>query len=221
MKRITVMTGLLACCLFFVNSYGQEGQQGGSDRTAGKGRERAAGTAHPATRVGAMSGLSGTVVAVDAGGRTFSLKERGNVVGFDASNPALTGYRTLSDMQVGDRVAVSYTAMGIKVAKLGGRRENAPEKEAGLQRQSDQVPPAGKRIKGVTKILKRAKKGSGESFDDVDANKDGKISPVELSTVIKDITMDQFRKYDKKHLGYLDKEEFKDAMRQYRSGKEK
>ena len=41
MKRITVMTGLLACCLFFVNSYGQEGQQGGSDRTAGRdGRER-------------------------------------------------------------------------------------------------------------------------------------------------------------------------------------
>ena len=44
---------------------------------------------------------------------------------------------------------------------------------------------------------------------------------MELSTVIKDITMDQFRKYDKKHLGYLDKEEFKDAMRQYRSAKEK
>ena len=128
-----------------------------------------------------MSGLSGTVVAVDAGGRTFSLKERGNVVGFDASNPALTGYRTLSDMQVGYRVAVSYTAMGIKVAKLGGRRENAPEKEAGLQRQSDQVPPAGKRIKGVTKILKRAKKGSGESFDDVDANKDGKCTSRPLS----------------------------------------
>jgi len=76
-----------------------------------------------------------------------------------------------------------------------------------------------KPTKVAKKLPRRAKKSSGEEFEDVDLKKDGKITPVELSIVIKDLTMDQFRAYDKKHRGYLDREEFQEAMRQYRSRK--
>jgi len=90
--------------------------------------------ARPEARPAAKAGFAGTVVAVDVGAATFSLKEKGNVIGFDASNPVLAGYRTLADMRVGDTVRVSYTVSGIEVTKLGGRRERGREKRAGLRR---------------------------------------------------------------------------------------
>jgi Ca2+-binding EF-hand superfamily protein len=51
-------------------------------------------------------------------------------------------------------------------------------------------------------------KTDGKSFADVDNNKDGKISAIELSVVIPGLTMEQFRQYDKNHDGYLNKAEF-------------
>ena len=171
--------------------------------------------ARPEARPAAKAGFAGSVVAVDVGAATFSLKEKGNVVGFDASKPILTGYRTLADMRIGDMVRVSYTATGIKVANLGGRRERAARKEGGAQTQPPQVQVREKPTKGVKKLLRRAKIGDGECFDDVDLKKNGKITPMELSIVIKDLTMEQFRKYDKKHRGYLDKGEFLDAVKNY------
>ena len=77
-----------------------------------------------------------------------------------------------------------------------------------------------KPTKWVKKLPRRAKIGDGESFENVDIKKDGKITPVELSIVIKDLTMEQFRKYDKKHRGYLDKKEYLEAVKEYHSGKE-
>jgi len=227
MKSIFVITCILVCCLSLVSAYGQEGQ-----KSAPSGREGPSGTSVSRPKAGqtARAGFTGSVVAVDVGAATFSLKERGNVVGFDASNPALTGYRTLADMRVGDKVKVSYTATGIEVAKLGARRERPEKKEAAVEPQPPQAKPVEKPqpprarpvekpTKGVKKLPRRAKKGSGEDFEDVDLKKDGKITPVELSIVIKDLTMEQFRKYDKKHRGYLDKQEFLDAVKDYHSGK--
>jgi hypothetical protein len=123
-------------------------------------------------------------------------------------------------MHIGDRVKVSYTATGIEVTKLGGRPERAARKEGGGEAQPPRVQVREKPAKGVKKVLRRAKIGDGEGFDDVDLKKNGKITPMELSIVIKDLTMEQFRKYDKKHRGYLDKGEFLDAVRDYHSGKE-
>ena len=51
-------------------------------------------------------------------------------------------------------------------------------------------------------------KTDGKSFADVDNNKDGKISAMELSVVIPNLTVEQFRQYDKNHDGYLNKAEF-------------
>ncbi len=219
MNRTFVVTGLLACCFFLANGYGQERPKAGSERARGEGRERSNGGARLSEGMRMRGGFSGKVVEVSPGSGTFSLLQGGNVVGFDASNPVLSGYRTLSDMRVGDLVKVSYTASGIEVTKLGGRREMLPAKEAKAESQAREARAGEKRVKGAAKLLKRPKKGNGESFEDVDLKKDGKITPVELSIVIKDLTMDQFRAYDKKHRGYLDREEFQEAMRQYRSRK--
>jgi hypothetical protein len=216
MKRISLVTCMLVCCLSLVSAYGQEGPKGAS---AGRDGKAGASAARPDARPAARAAFTGSVVAVDVGAATFSLKERGSVVGFDASSPALTGYSTLSDMRVGDKVKVSYTATGIEVTKLGARRERPEKKEAAVEPQPPQARPAEKPTKWVKKLPRRAKKSSGEDFDDVDLKKDGKITPVELSIVIKDLTMDQFRKYDKKHRGYLDKQEFQEAVKDYRLGK--
>jgi hypothetical protein len=222
MKRIPVVTCILVGCLFLVNAYGEDGPKEGGDRAGTSGRERLAGTpmARAEARPAAKASFAGSVVAVDMGAATFSLKEKGNVIGFDASNPVLAGYRTLADMRIGDMVRVSYTATGIEVTNLGGRRGRAARKEGGAQTQTPRVQVTGKPTKGVKKLLRRAKIGDGECFDDVDLKKNGKITPMELSIVIKDLTMEQFRKYDKKHRGYLDKGEFLDAVRDYHSGKE-
>ena len=218
---------MLVCCLSLVSAYGQEGPKGAS---SGRGRPAGASSARPEGRPAARAAFIGSVVAVDVGAATFSLKESGNVVGFDASNPALTGYRTLADMRVGDKVKVSYTTTGIEITKLGGRHERPEKKEAANEPQPlaakpvekpqpPQARPVEKPTKGAKKLSRRVRKGSGEDFEDVDLKKDGRITPVELSIVIKDLTMDQFRKYDKKHRGYLDKQEFQEAVRDYRSGK--
>ena len=227
MKRISIVSCMLVCCLSLVSAYGQEGPKAAS---AGRDGTAGASAGRPDARPAARAAFTGSVVAVDVGAATFSLKERGSVVGFDASNPVLTGYRTLSDMRVGDKVKVSYTATGIEVLKLGGRHERLEKKETANEPQAfpakpvekPQPPQAGpveKPTKVAKKLPRRVKKGSGEDFEDVDLKKDGKITPVELSIVIKDLTMDQFRKYDKKHRGYLDKHEFQEAVKDYHSGK--
>ena len=222
MRRIPVVTCMLVCCLFLVNARGEDGQKGGAGRAGASGQERPTSTpvARPEARPAAKAGFAGTVGAVDVGAATFSLKEKGNVIGFDASNPVLAGYRTLADMRVGDTVRVSYTVSGIEVTKLGGRRERAARKEGGAEAQPPQAQVREKPTKWVKKLPRRAKIGDGESFENVDIKKDGKITPVELSIVIKDLTMEQFRKYDKKHRGYLDKKEFLEAVKDYHSGKE-
>ena len=54
-------------------------------------------------------------------------------------------------------------------------------------------------------------KGSG--FRDVDENKDGKVTPVELSVVLKDLTMGQFKGYDRDSDGFLNESEFRAATK--------
>jgi len=56
--------------------------------------------------------------------------------------------------------------------------------------------------------LPRRAKTDGQNFEDVDNNKDGWISPVELCVLIPDMTMEQFRKYDKNGDGRLDRVEY-------------
>ena len=114
------------------------------------------------------STFTGKVVRVDGALETFVVKGRSATVTFDASKPVLRGYRSLAQMRVGDLVAVSYIGDGISIARqgAGGRAE---EGGAGIQ----------KLRTGSRHGLVRVVQGTGGTFEEVDANKDGKITPVE------------------------------------------
>lgn len=148
------------------------------------------------------STFTGKVVRVDGALETFVVKGRSATVTFDASRPVLRGYRSLAQMRVGDLVAVSYIGDGISIARqgAGGRAE---EGGAGIQ----------KLRTGSRHGLVRVVQGTGGTFEEVDANKDGKITPVGLSAVIPDLTMEEFKRYDTHGLGFLDREEFASALR--------
>ena len=158
--------------------------------------------------------FSGRVEQVDVAARSFSVSDRGNRIGFDASNPIFTGYQSLSDMEIGDRVAASYTTHGIRVTKLsaGGPSGRKGKEEAATG------PLAEKPLRPARRLIKMVKQRDQTGFDEADIKKDGKITPVGLSVVIKDVTMDEFSKYDKNHHGYLNKAEFLDAVKHLKTG---
>ena len=207
MKSIALMAALLTACLFVTNGYGQQTSQTGPDRPAAAGHQERAGK--DAKRAEAKHAFGGRVVRIDVPAAIFSLEENGITVGFDASNPVFSGYRSLSDMHIGDRAAASYTADGIRVTKLSGRPSPVEKGEIQTERQA----AAGKRAPVVGRLLKREKKRDETGFSDADINKDGRITPIGLSVVIKNVTMDEFRQYDRKHKGYLNKSEFLEAVR--------
>ena len=157
-------------------------------------------------RVQARPFFTGKVVQVNGLLETFSVRGREATVTFDASRPVLRGYRSLSDMRVGDLVAVSYLEDGISVMRQGSGR---PERPAG----------GAPWVRTAHGMLKRTQRGSTATFDDVDVNKDGRISPVELSTIIPDITLDKFRQHDANSDGYLDRAEFAAALKAQRATK--
>ena len=143
----------------------------------------------------------GEVVKVSPAARSMKLKSGGNTVSFDISNPVLQGYGSVTAIKKGDRVGVGYTADGIHITRFYGISEkNAPERNL----------PASTRVQTLKKASHFARRirTDGTSFTDVDNNKDGKISPIELSVVIPNMTMEQFRQYDKNHDGHLNKAEF-------------
>lgn len=65
-----------------------------------------------------ISGFVGTATLIEE--NLMQVKDKKEVVTFDTSNPVLKGYKDLSDVVVGDTVAVEYTKDGIKITKLRG-----------------------------------------------------------------------------------------------------
>jgi hypothetical protein len=207
MKKGTVIVAtLILGFLFAAGGYGQEkagANAGGTHQGPGK---KAAIRLAGLRRAAAKPAFTGKVVEMNAMSETFSLRSRGALVTFDASNPKVSGYRDFSDVRVGDVVAVAYTPGGIRVTRQGGRLR-APDGE-----------PSGKgRVKRVAGIMRLEARGSGFGFDDADANKDGRLTPVELSTLIPDITVERFREFDANKDGYLDRAEFARAMKLQRA----
>lgn len=140
---------------------------------------------------------SGVVARVDLEAKTITVKSGGKVVTFDASNPTFKGYGGLENIKTGNYAAVSYTAGGVRIAKsakISG--------ESGVIREKPVIAK-----KGADKRQRIREKGSG--FFDVDENKDGKVTPVELSAVVKDLTMKQFKEYDRDGDGSLSQSEFR------------
>ena len=143
----------------------------------------------------------GEVLKVDTASQSMTLRSGGNTISFDISNAVLQGYGSIAAIKKGDRVGAGYTADGIHITKLPRIAERtAPEKNV-------PGPPRVQKPKKPSPFARRMKT-DGKGFADVDNNKDGKISPIEISVVIPNLTMEQFRQYDKNHDGYLNKAEF-------------
>lgn len=66
-----------------------------------------------------------------------------------------------------------------------------------------------------TKPVRLRDRPRSSEFWDVDNNKDGKISPIELSVLFPDLTLQQFREHDKNGDGFLNEQEFR-AAKKYR-----
>jgi hypothetical protein len=145
----------------------------------------------------------GVVAQVDPSGKTVAVKSRGTVVTFDAANPLLKGYRSLEQIKKGDRIAVSYTAAGVRIARAGGTEGAQPQESAKSSQEA--VKTAKTKRVGFVRIRERTK---STEFSDVDNNGDGKISPVELCTVVPDLTVEKFKTYDRNGDGSLSNSEY-------------
>ena len=143
--------------------------------------------------------VTGQVLKVDINARSMTLRSGGSMVNLDISNPVLQGYGSVTAIKKGDRVGAGYTANGIRITKL--------PRTGGLPEESLPTPSSVQKPKKPSPFARRMNTG-GKSFADVDNNKDGKITPIELSVVIPDLTMEQFRQYDKNHDGHLNRAEF-------------
>ena len=205
MKRRAFIITLVVGFLFVTGMCGQEKAHAADKGPPASPRKRVAAGPAGLTRTAAKPAFSGRVVRINLASGTLSLKNRENAVTFDASAPVLSGYRAFSDIRAGDSVAVSYLPDGIRVARLLGRPVADVE-----------TPPAS-RQRQTARLLRRDPGARGSDFDDVDANKDGKITPVELSAVIQGITLDRFRQHDANNDGYLDRAEFAEAVRQQKA----
>jgi hypothetical protein len=137
---------------------------------------------------------------------------KNGVVTFDISNPILMGYRSITDIKEGDFIGVQYDRNGIRIIKKGNENKLLEQEIVGKPQPTHKqsVATTQNNMKKKPSQLKRLEKSDSEikAFGDIDVNKDGKLSPVELSTMIRDLTMVQFRQYDKNRNGYLDKKEF-------------
>jgi hypothetical protein len=152
----------------------------------------------------------GVVAQVDPSGKTVAVKSRGTVVTFDAANPVLKGYRSFEQIKKGDRIAVSYTAGGVRIARTSGTEPAQPQ---------ESVRPAQETAKPQKEVTKPPKTSKGRpvrvrertnstEFRDVDNNGDGRISPVELGTVVPDLTVEKFKTYDRNGDGSLSNSEY-------------
>lgn len=154
--------------------------------------------------------FTGTITALDTASRSIALKTKDKHLSFELSNPVVRGYENVSDIKVGDTVSLGYIPNGIAIAK----GENFPE-DLKPQTVADDLSP-----KAKVKRPKQTANNRGApvrvkykvnrlSFADVDNNKDGKISPAELGTILPSITMVDFKRYDRNGDGSLDPSEYK------------
>ncbi len=139
----------------------------------------------------------GEVVKVDLRTRIMTLRGRGSLINFDVSNVVLKGYVSLTEIKKGQVVAVRYSRDAIQVERSTASAASAQNAQTSSKQKSTKKLQIARRVKA-----------DALSFSEIDNNKDGYISPIELCVAIPDLTMDQFRQYDKNHDGRLDKAEF-------------
>ena len=154
--------------------------------------------------------FSGTVSHVDPETATLSIHNKGKTISFDMSSPILMGYQSTRDIKRGDTVSVGYTQFGLQIRKgifSATHPEKTPqaEKTATPKKTVTKTDTAKPRKNGPIR-MKEIKNPT--SFQDVDNNKDGKITPIELCVMIPGLTIQKFKEYDKNGDGCLNESEF-------------
>jgi hypothetical protein len=152
--------------------------------------------------------FAGVVVRIDAEAKTIVVKGRGKAIGFDMSNPAIRGFRSIQDIKRGSYVSVAYTVDGIRIARISKSEASLAAREAGPGERGVRSGAAKKGTSGRVRV-----KTKGDDFADIDENKDGKVSAVEMSAVIKNLNMKEFKEYDRNGDGYLDDKEYRAVAR--------
>ncbi len=187
------------------------------------GRGAAAGPSTTASllkvRTGSRTTFTGTVTGVDYVGKTISVKSAGKNLTFDLANPVVRGYKHTGEIQIGDTVTVGYIKNGIAIVKGENFHQDlldqtAPDQLAGSKKGKRSKRTAAKQSSNNRAAPVRVKyKVNTLSFDNVDNNKDSKISPVELGKVLPSLTMQDFKKYDQNSDGSLSEAEYRDVRK--------
>ena len=151
----------------------------------------------------------GTVTCVDPETKAMSLRAKGKTITFDMTNPTLIGYHYIGQIKKGDIVSVGYMPSGILIRK-GAHSLTRPEPEPRGEKTAKQIKVTGTETTRPRRgaPIRTKDKRQPTSFQDVDNDKDGRISPIELTALIPDLSIERFKEYDKDGDGYLNKSEF-------------
>ncbi len=194
----------MSAMLFGLQCYGQDRPGQGSQKGSASPSGPVVLKEKKAVRSRGGHGFAGVVVRLDSEAKTILVKGRGKVVTFDTTNPVLKGFRRMEEIKVGSYVSVAYTGVGIRIAKISKKEASMGGGEASMERSTGRA--AGSKKEGLARMRVKTK---GNTFGDVDENKDGKVSAVELSAVVKDLNLKQFKEYDRDGDGYLNEQEYR------------
>jgi hypothetical protein len=159
--------------------------------------------------------FSGTVTSVDPVAATLSIRSQGKTITFDMSKVILMGYGSTGEIKKGDVVSVGYTQFGLQVQKgvfAITQRKVVPHGEVVPQKVVAKIETTKPQLHRSTPIRMKDNKNP-TSFKDIDNNKDGKITPIELCVIVPDLTLQKFKEYDKNKDGCLNESEFNAVKR--------
>jgi hypothetical protein len=226
MKRVFLIAIAMSINLAFaVTVFSQETPDTPPEKTTHALKQSRLGTDNPLkvrVKVKTIEEFAGTVVNIDMSEKMITVAKRGIALTFDISNPKFNGYKDINEVKVGDYVSITSTDKSIKIAKTSAESFRPQVKKEEVSKPIPRPVPKPKKVASIPKETLVPKKRSpvrvrerkvSRDFRDVDNNQDGKISPIELSVIIPDLTMKQFREYDKNGNGYLDESEYNLAVK--------
>ncbi len=152
------------------------------------------------------SHINGQVIRINADSNTVILRIGNKPVNLDISNASFSGYRSINDIKTGDWLRISYTSSGVKISRSSQKQSDVKQNEL-----TEEKIKRNKKQRMMARFERP--KTPGYSFRDIDNNKDGKITPVELSVIMPNITMEKFKEYDKNGDGYLDASEYLEVLK--------